>query len=103
ASLEEALDALEADSAFLKAGGVFTDDLIETWVSDKRDAEVEQVRAAPPPLGVPPLLRHLGQAPTTFRQIVVSVPTICRRFRPRTAGQPAVLGLWRSGSRSSRQ
>src|SRR5256884_9594698 len=29
-SLEEALDALEADHEFLKVGGVFTDDLIET-------------------------------------------------------------------------
>ena len=32
ASLDEALDALEADQDFLKAGGVFTDDLIETWI-----------------------------------------------------------------------
>ena len=32
ASLEEALDALEADQDFLKAGGVFTDDLIDTWI-----------------------------------------------------------------------
>ena len=32
ASLDEALRALEADHDFLKAGGVFTDDLIETWI-----------------------------------------------------------------------
>ncbi len=32
-SLEQVLDALEADNDFLRAGGVFTDDLIETWVS----------------------------------------------------------------------
>src|SRR4029079_10704430 len=31
-SLEEALEALETDRAFLEAGGVFTDDLISTWV-----------------------------------------------------------------------
>jgi glutamine synthetase len=49
ASLEEALDALEADSAFLKAGGVFTDDLIETWVSYKREAEVDALRLRPHP------------------------------------------------------
>src|SRR5437773_6262885 len=36
-SLDEALLALEADNDFLKAGGVFTDDLIETWIEFKRE------------------------------------------------------------------
>ena len=31
-SLDEALDALEADHEFLLAGGVFTPDVIETWI-----------------------------------------------------------------------
>jgi glutamine synthetase len=31
-SLEEALDALDADRGFLKAGGVFSDDLIDAYV-----------------------------------------------------------------------
>jgi glutamine synthetase len=48
-SLEEALDALEADQDFLKAGGVFTDDLIDTWVSYKRDNEVDAMRLRPHP------------------------------------------------------
>jgi glutamine synthetase len=48
-SLEDALDALEADQDFLKVGGVFTDDLIETWVTYKRENEVDQMRLRPHP------------------------------------------------------
>ena len=48
-SLDEALRALEADQDFLKAGGVFTDDLIETWIGYKRLAEIDQVRLRPHP------------------------------------------------------
>jgi len=48
-SLEEAMDALEADSDFLKAGGVFTDDLIDTWVRYKRVEEADPVRLRPHP------------------------------------------------------
>ena len=48
-SLEEALSALEADQDFLKAGGVFTDDLIETWLVYKRLNEIDEVRLRPHP------------------------------------------------------
>jgi glutamine synthetase len=48
-SLEEALDALEADQDFLKVGGVFTDDLIDTWLGYKRVEEADQVRLRPHP------------------------------------------------------
>jgi glutamine synthetase len=48
-SLEESLAALESDNAFLKAGGVFTDDLIETWVDYKRIHEIDPVRLRPHP------------------------------------------------------
>jgi glutamine synthetase len=48
-SLDEALRALEADNEFMKAGGVFTDDLIETWISYKRLSEIDQVRLRPHP------------------------------------------------------
>ncbi len=48
-SLEEALDALEADVDYLKVGGVFTDDLIETWLDYKRSNEADQVRLRPHP------------------------------------------------------
>jgi glutamine synthetase len=49
ASLEQALAALEEDQDFLKAGGVFTDDLIETWITYKRLNEIDEVRLRPHP------------------------------------------------------
>ncbi len=49
ASLEEALSCLEEDHDYLKAGGVFTDDLIETWVDYKRTCEIDPVRLRPHP------------------------------------------------------
>jgi glutamine synthetase len=48
-SLDAVLSALEEDQAFLKAGGVFTDDLIETWVTYKRESEVDALRLRPHP------------------------------------------------------
>ena len=48
-SLDAVLSALEEDQAFLKAGGVFTDDLIETWVAYKRENEVDALRLRPHP------------------------------------------------------
>jgi glutamine synthetase len=48
-SLEEALAALEADQDYLLAGGVFTPDLIETWVNFKRLKEIDEVRLRPHP------------------------------------------------------
>ena len=48
-SLEEALEALEQDNDFLKAGDVFTNDLIETWVDYKRSSEIDPVRLRPHP------------------------------------------------------
>ncbi|MDH4616341.1 type I glutamate--ammonia ligase [Brevibacillus sp. AY1] len=41
-SLAEALEALESDHEFLLAGDVFTKDLIDSWISHKRD-EIQQV------------------------------------------------------------
>jgi glutamine synthetase len=48
-SLDEALDALEADHEFLLKGGVFTQDLIDTWIAYKRREEADQVRLRPHP------------------------------------------------------
>ena len=40
-SLEEVLDALDADRDFLMRGDVFTDDLIEAWLTLKRQSAKE--------------------------------------------------------------
>ncbi|MDQ3619053.1 MAG: type I glutamate--ammonia ligase [Actinomycetota bacterium] len=49
ASLEEALDALEADHDFLLEGGVFTEDVISHWIDYKRVHEVDELRLRPHP------------------------------------------------------
>jgi glutamine synthetase len=48
-SLDEALSALEKDHQFLLKGGVFTEDLIEAWISYKRTKEVDTMRLRPHP------------------------------------------------------
>src|SRR6266576_1049240 len=47
-SLAEAMDALQSDHAFLVEGGVFTNDLIEEWISYKR-AEAKEIDLRPHP------------------------------------------------------
>ena len=49
ASLDEALSALEQDHEFLLRGDVFTDDVISTWISYKRENEVDAMRLRPHP------------------------------------------------------
>ncbi len=48
-SLEAALEALENDQEYLKVGGVFTQDVIDTWISYKRKNEVDAIRLRPHP------------------------------------------------------
>lgn len=48
-SLEGALDALERDQEFLLRGDVFTNDVVETWISYKRENEADQLRRRPHP------------------------------------------------------
>jgi glutamine synthetase len=48
-SLEEALNCLEDDHSFLLKGDVFTEELIETYISYKRRHEAEAVRLRPHP------------------------------------------------------
>ena len=49
ASLEEALRALEADHQFLLEGDVFTEELIETWITLKRETEILPMALRPHP------------------------------------------------------
>jgi glutamine synthetase len=48
-SLEEALDALQRDHAFLLKGEVFTEELLRTYIEYKRAKEVDAVRLRPHP------------------------------------------------------
>ena len=48
-SLDEAVRELEADHDFLLQGGVFTRDLIESWIAYKRDNDIDPVRLRPHP------------------------------------------------------
>jgi glutamine synthetase len=49
ATLEESLEALRDDHAFLLEGEVFTEDLIRTWIDYKMSNEVEPLRLRPHP------------------------------------------------------
>ncbi len=49
ADLPAVLDALEADHDYLLEGGVFTEDLIETWIRLKRENEIDPIRLRPHP------------------------------------------------------
>jgi glutamine synthetase len=48
-SLEKVLDSLEADHEFLLEGGVFTPDLIATWLDYKRSNELAPIALRPHP------------------------------------------------------
>jgi len=47
-SLQRALEALEADNDFLRADGVFSQILLDTWIKIKQD-EVDQIKVRPHP------------------------------------------------------
>ena len=48
-SLEESLKALENDHDFLLKGNVFTPDVIETWLTWKREKEITELAFRPHP------------------------------------------------------
>ena len=48
-SLEQALEALDKDRKFLTEGGVFTEDVIDTWIEYKHEVEIDAVRLRPHP------------------------------------------------------
>jgi glutamine synthetase len=48
-SLDSVIDNLEDDHQYLTEGGVFTDDLIETWIMLKRETEIGPLNVRPQP------------------------------------------------------
>ncbi|QDU30355.1 Glutamine synthetase [Anatilimnocola aggregata] len=49
ATLDEALRALEEDQEFLLRDDVFTPDVIQTWIDEKRRSEIQPLRLRPHP------------------------------------------------------
>jgi glutamine synthetase len=48
-SLDEALNCLEEDHQFLLKGDVFTQDVVDRWISYKREHEIDEMRLRPHP------------------------------------------------------
>jgi len=48
-TLSAVIDRLEEDHDYLLEGGVFTPDLIETWITFKREEEIDPLRLRPHP------------------------------------------------------
>ncbi|MCD7100506.1 type I glutamate--ammonia ligase [Pseudoclavibacter sp. 13-3] len=48
-SLDRVLEALEADNEFLRAGDVFTDDVLSSWIEMKREGELKPLAQRPHP------------------------------------------------------
>jgi glutamine synthetase len=48
-SLEQVIDRLETDHEFLLAGGVFTPDVIESWIAFKSEHKIDPMRLRPHP------------------------------------------------------
>ena len=48
-TMRSGLTRLEVDHDYLTEGGVFTEDLIETWIEYKRTREIDPIRLRPHP------------------------------------------------------
>ncbi|PIX85774.1 MAG: glutamine synthetase, partial [Nitrospirae bacterium CG_4_10_14_3_um_filter_53_41] len=48
-SLDAALESLEEDHEYLLRGDVFTQDVIDTWISYKQENEIDAIRLRPHP------------------------------------------------------
>jgi len=48
-SLQDAIKVLENDHEFLLEGGVFTKDVVETWIEYKKEKEIDAIRLRPHP------------------------------------------------------
>ena len=94
-SLEAVLDNLEADHDYLLEGGVFTPDLIETWIDYKRSNELDPVRLRPHAARVRDVLRRLTVSPGR---------PMARRAAalPLSSGEPAVDAGARAALRRAR-
>ena len=74
-SLDDSLKALEADHDFLLKGDVFSPQLIERWISYKRDRGDYSTEDASTSIGVRDVLRHLTSL--FDRDVVVPLRFLC--------------------------
>ena len=61
-SLDESLKALEQDHSFLLKGDVFTPQIIDRWITYKREKEIQPREDAPSSVGVCDVLRYLKRS-----------------------------------------
>ena len=81
-SLDVVLDTLEADHAYLTEGGVFTEDLIETWLDYKRTDETRPDPAPPAPARVRAVLRRVAlPRPLSWGRVTAPPSLGARRVR----------------------
>ena len=73
-SLGEVLDALERDHDFLLKGNVFTQDVIETWITYKRERELAPVNLRPVPYEFFLYYRPLSRSPALEQPRARSLP-----------------------------
>ena len=98
-SLEKVLDELEDDHDYLLEGGVFTQDVIDTWIDYKRINEVDPIRLRPHPYEFAAVLRHLT------RRVTAELPNLMTGRAGRSLGLAikmlgvaATLGLLVTGA-----
>ena len=70
-SLAEALDALAIDHEFLTEGGVFSDELIRTWIDWKRENEASLALHRKTGFRVVGTQERLGKLDGVWRDVVV--------------------------------
>ena len=93
--MAEAVDALEKDHEFLTAGDVFTDDLVQMWITWKRQEELDPMALRPHPYEFHLYYDSYNRRRPNHKveKIAGCSGLILRRIRP----ESRVVGISRSG------
>ena len=83
--LSAVIDRLEEDHEYLTEGGVFTPDLIETWISFKRENEIL-------PVQISGRIRTSSRSTTTYKSANALTCADSARVRVPPAERPQDLG-----------
>ncbi len=102
-SLAEALDALETDHEFLLRGDVFTRDVIETWLSYKREHDVDAIRLRPHPYEFCQYFDYLGRDSNMIKRVLIlCTGSSCRSQIAQVIWQQLGQGEWTADSAGSK-